>query len=391
MTTFVMYKKLSIKDPLNKLRSLAKTKYFPIEIDGEEIYLNETNESPKLILLRRKKEEINNQRYELHELLEEKKINKEEYKEQSDILLKEMKIINLKIQECKDEETKRVDLGHLLGSGGCKKFYEIKDGKALMLPNVDVDVISSSEWSRIIQEEDCISKKLSEYGLLCQLYEIVSVGIDGENLTSLKTNSFNNLIKMGVEVRDFKNRIHFGDSFLFGNYENLNNPDYLNYLLKDIKLDIITLLNQQINLDGASFNLAIQPKDEVDPHGDPTAFNKKVRLFFYDFSKKDSSIPDAFSLSLVDENGLIDEKQIAKNAERYLNLALASLMGAISNEELGEIKKTIPLDVMAGGSLISRVDKAIYSTFEEIKEDLLTEIKREVIQHFGEEQSLAIR
>ena len=65
----------------------------------------------------------------------------------------------------------------LLGRGSSKKAMELERGRALILPNLDVDRVNPQRWSRVVDEEVLMSELLTKIGLLSPISERVSVSV----------------------------------------------------------------------------------------------------------------------------------------------------------------------------------------------------------------------
>jgi hypothetical protein len=182
----------------------------------------------------------------------------------------------------------------ILGKGGCKKAIELERGRALIVPNMDVEVdFFSRNWEGIVGEEVAMSQLLTKIGMLSPLSQKVRISLsasDEETIPAYLSETFESLGKTkGWFIIDTKNSKSStwqqGKDFLFNSEEdrlNKENWDLIsNSLLDDVAkmciYDIPTLID--------SINVAIVKKTsglEISPY--------EIRYFGFDFSSKNCSL-----------------------------------------------------------------------------------------------------
>ncbi|KTD61557.1 hypothetical protein [Legionella spiritensis] len=375
------------KNAIDKLAAIGRRKFLPVVINGETILLNESGLSSELYALHEEKSAIMEKRIDLFEDREAGKIFEHDYQRESAVLRKQCDDIRRQIAELEQKEMDTT--GFLLGSGGSKKFYDIGHGKALMLPNLDAKYIGKKDWARIIYEESLIADMLGQYGLMSQTYQSVTVTVEGASFTTLQTDSFPALANKGLQVRDLKNRCHYGRSMLFGDYDHIN-PPFIKNMLEDICQDITVLLAHQININGASFNLVICDSEDAGQPDEkkPVLYSEagqKIRLYLYDYSIEHRTKLDTLYLNLCGDDGDPNREEIAKQANGYLNLAIYSIKNAITNDEMEQLIAQVPRSSLYHSERINYyfIDQQITKAFEAVKQEMIDDIVAAVVDNFN--------
>lgn len=120
----------------------------------------------------------------------------------------------------------------ILGQGGCKRALLLDNGKAILVPNMDVDPWDTiqSRWPRIVDEEIQMSQFLQKVGLLgpqLQKVQIFSEKDSTEGIPGYMTDAFDTLKEKNIYIIDRKNfesDTWTGNQKLFENREDAKNP-----------------------------------------------------------------------------------------------------------------------------------------------------------------------
>lgn len=179
----------------------------------------------------------------------------------------------------------------ILGKGGCKRAIELERGRALIVPNMDVEVdFFAMSWKGIVDEEVTMSQLLTKIGLLSPLSQKVRISFsadsDEETIPAYLSETFESLGKTkGWFIIDTKNSKSSnwkqGKDFLFTSEEdrlNENNWDLISDSLLD---DVAKMCIYDIPTPTDSINIAIvkkTSKSEISPY--------EIRYFGFDFSSK---------------------------------------------------------------------------------------------------------
>ncbi len=187
---------------------------------------------------------------------------------------------------------------NVLGEGGCKRAIKLEGDRALIVPNMDVEVkFLAKNWEEIVDEEIAMSKQLTEIGLLSPLSEKARISLsadsDEETIPAYLSETFEGLGKTkGWFIIDVKNSSSSTwkrkEHFLFNSEEDrlkkenwdLISSSLLDDVAKICIYDLPTLLD--------SLNIAIVKKSsgsEISQY--------EIRYFGFDFSSKSTplSIP----------------------------------------------------------------------------------------------------
>ncbi len=189
-------------------------------------------------------------------------------------------------------ENSPIQLTTILGKGGSKLVYDLGNGYAVGLLNIQSNPINIPTWERLIREEVAASQKLRQLGLCTQSYAEATLCFDGYPAKVLKMPTFALLATRGQQVRDSKNsNQYYGTSLLFGNLSNLQSFAHWQKVLQGFQEDLVIYYSESLKFDTDTFNLAIVDSPETPAH-DRTALalfterKQKVRFCFYDFSSK---------------------------------------------------------------------------------------------------------
>lgn len=182
----------------------------------------------------------------------------------------------------------REKLQLLLGDGGSKKAIKIANGRALLLPNLDVDSLDSviSRWRRMVQEETTMGQVLARIGLLGVRHQKVEVAVDEfpqEKLPAYVCESFASLIDKGWFIIDGKNSNsstwQLGKSFLFDTLEKKITPENWYPIIDSLVSDVAKLMVYDLPMNYDCMNLAVVKK------GTKKA-EYELRYYGFDFSSK---------------------------------------------------------------------------------------------------------
>lgn len=196
----------------------------------------------------------------------------------------------------------------VLGRGGSKKAIQIAKGRALILPNMDVDPIANiaRRWERMVLEEVKMSKILNRLGLLSPLSEQVSVTLteSSENvIPAYMSETFENLSLKGCFIIDTKNSDSStwkqGEHSLFQSDEERLSEKNWDSVFNSVLTDITKICLYDIPAGGDSLNIAVVKKAS-----DSAVCQYEVRYFGFDFSSKYESlvIPNAENRSSTPPN-----------------------------------------------------------------------------------------
>jgi hypothetical protein len=196
----------------------------------------------------------------------------------------------------------------VLGRGGSKKAIQVARGRALILPNMDVDPTAhiAGRWERMVLEEVKMSKILYRLGLLSPLSEQVSVTLteSSENvIPAYISESFENLSLKGCFIIDTKNSDSStwkrGEHSIFQSDEERLSEKNWDSVFDSALTDIAKICLYDIPAEGDSLNIAIVKKAS-----DSAVCQHEVRYFGFDFSSKQGflEIPDAENRSSTPAN-----------------------------------------------------------------------------------------
>jgi hypothetical protein len=186
----------------------------------------------------------------------------------------------------------------VLGRGGSKKAIQVARGRALILPNMDVDPTAhiAGRWERMVLEEVKMSQILNRLGLLSPLSEQVSVTLteSSENvIPAYISESFENLSLKGCFIIDTKNSDSStwkeGEHSLFQSDEERLSEKNWDSVFDSALTDIAKICLYDIPAGGDSLNIAIVKKSS-----DSAVCQHEVRYFGFDFSSNHGflAIPD---------------------------------------------------------------------------------------------------
>ncbi len=235
----------------------------------------------------------------------EKTINLQCYKLLKDILDQENSSLYLTDESGKNQE----NLLDVLGEGGSKKAIQIAKGRALILPNMDVDPIHSiaERWERMVQEEVAMSEILYSIGLLAPLSKRVSISFESseDSIPAYISETFKQLGETkGWFIIDVKNRNSStwvrGKNFLFSKEEERLNEKNWDSVAQGMIKDVITICKHNIPAKGDSLNIAIVKKPFS--AAEDLMNEYEVRCFGFDFSDKYKflQLPEIKNISSVD-------------------------------------------------------------------------------------------
>jgi hypothetical protein len=234
---------------------------------------------------------------------------------------------NAPLRLLSNKKERSVTLMKLLGKGGSKKAFEIAQGRALILPNMDTDSMISviKNWTRIVDEEVKMSQLLKSVGLLSPLSEKVTISVASRTLlatipayTSL---SFEHLAyQYNQFIIDYKTPASSmwieNKNFLFANQNERWNIQNWTSVLDEMLNDIIKLCQYNIPIDEDSYNLAIV-KGQSPPY--------QVRYFGFDFSSKRERLEVSYSEVAAQD---IDLNQVKKLIQRTLSIIFSYEFGS---------------------------------------------------------------
>lgn len=184
-----------------------------------------------------------------------------------------------------------IELKTLLGNGDDKLVFDLGNGEAIALLNIETHGINIRIWNDLIKEEVMLSQKLRRLGLCTQAYEETTLYFDDYPTKALKMPNFVALATQGQQVRDIKNNAPYGTSLLFENRANLQSFEHWHKVLEGFQEDLIIYFSQNLVFGGDTFNLAVVDSTETPAH-DRTALalfterKQKVHFCFYDFFSK---------------------------------------------------------------------------------------------------------
>lgn len=188
--------------------------------------------------------------------------------------------------------TREETLLRVLGRGGSKKAVEIEGGRALILPNTDVDdfIGIMYRWKRMVDEEVAMSDLLIRLGLLSLSSKRVQISFSLEGkegvIPAYLTESFASLAQTkGWFIIDTKNRQSstwkFKTKFLFGSQEERLKEENWDSVVNMLLSDVAKIYFHNLPAFGDALNIAIVknlPQKGVSPY--------EVRYFGFDFSSK---------------------------------------------------------------------------------------------------------
>jgi hypothetical protein len=224
---------------------------------------------------------------------------------------------------------KPVYLNTLLGKGGCKLVYDLNNGYAVALLNIQGNGINIAMWERVIEEEIALSQKVCHVGLYTQKYEEATLYFDGYPTKVLKMPTFAQLAAQGQQIIDIKNGDHSGTSLLFENLANLQSPEHWQKLLQGMQEDIILLLSHGLIFDTDTYNLSIVDSSET-PAYDRTALGlfsdrkQRVHFCFYDFSNKFETYTEK-KHAFLNADGSVERELVEQAVGRLFKKAASHL------------------------------------------------------------------
>ena len=193
----------------------------------------------------------------------------------------------------------------VLGRGGSKKAIQVARGRALILPNMDVDPTAhiAGRWERMVLEEVKMSKILNRLGLLSPLSEQVSVALTESSdglIPAYISETFENLSLKGYFIIDTKNpdsstwKWQQKKHSLFQSDEKRLSEENWDSVFHSALTDIAKICLYNIPVEGDSLNIAV-----VEKASDSAVCQHEVRYFGFDFSSKHAflEIPDAENIS----------------------------------------------------------------------------------------------
>lgn len=174
----------------------------------------------------------------------------------------------------------------ILGKGGSKYAIEVQEGRALMLPNTDVDSIAliASRWERMTNEEVAVSNYLKSIGLLSLPHQKIDLILEEEDrsykIPTYWTESFEQLgVKRGWYIIDQKNsECSTWNKKLFSNDKERLDPKNWDGIFDQALNDYCKLSAYKISTGGDSCNIALVDNKNSGKY--------EVRYFGFDFSSK---------------------------------------------------------------------------------------------------------
>lgn len=211
------------------------------------------------------------------------------------------------------EERNEEKITRILGQGGCKRAYQLSNGRALILPNMSVDGLTEiqSRWSRIVEEEVWMSKLLQENGLLGMQMQKVNVYAEEDaehSIPAYIAESFEALAERHIYVIDVKNSSSSTwKGKLFDSLDEANNPENWRPVLEHLATDISKLIHCQFPLGGDSFNIAVVKE----------LSGYKIRYFGFDFTEKSGPLPT---------KKIRGEEDFSSKVERAFSIAIEHVL-----------------------------------------------------------------
>lgn len=205
----------------------------------------------------------------------------------------------------------------VLGAGGSKKAIQLEGGKALIIPNMSANSISSIEamWKKMVYEEVAMSQLLTSIGLLSPLSKRVSISLSpnaSEGIIPAYTSeTFESLGKTKdwfiIDIKNSKSSTWIkGKDFLFNSEEDRLNEENWDSVTDLMLTDVLKICAYNIPAGGDALNIAIVKKSDLS--GKSMKSKYEVRYFGFDFSSKNPevllSIPQIKERpSLIDTSG----------------------------------------------------------------------------------------
>jgi len=186
--------------------------------------------------------------------------------------------------------THKETLLELLGDGGTKRAFKLAAGRALLLPNIEVEAKSlASDWERIVLEEVKMSEILTRLGLLSPLHKQVTIATNEDSphvIPAYISETFENLEKTkSVFIIDSKamksSTWILGTHFLFNSDEERLEEKNWDPVFAPLLNDIKKICLHNIPTERDSINIAIVKEPSV-----IRTCQYLVRFFGFDYSKK---------------------------------------------------------------------------------------------------------
>ncbi len=198
----------------------------------------------------------------------------------------------------------------ILGRGGRKKAIQLEEGRALMLPNMDLDSDLASvsktaqTWPRAVHEEVKMSQFLTTIGLLSPLSKRVSTSLSlstpQQMIPAYLSETFENLGKTKnwfiIDRKDGGKRISStwikGEHFLFRQDTDRLNETNWDSVLDHMLDDLVKIFAYALPWSGRedSFNLAITK--EASGLETNSVSDYQIRYFGFDFSSPHSCLSE---------------------------------------------------------------------------------------------------
>jgi hypothetical protein len=277
-----------------------------------------------------------------------------------------------------DEEGKT----YVDGKGGLKKAFGMPDGRVFLIPNMDTISIKSPDkaeglakrWNRVIKEEKMLSDAMRNIGIEAQEISIEPLKVGEHEVPVMVAPRFKTLSQNGLEILDRKNRdTSEVSTMLFGNSQNIEDAEYLQSIMQNLVADSATLIEHGYSFGSDTLNLAIR-----DSSSNPSAGgvlgegDKKLRLFLFDFSQKESKYTGK-KIKVIDENGEFDSKEIRILAENYIKQSYNGLKAVLPDVEIEEI-----IQKDNNYSNLYDVEKVLDKSFSEIRVKLVDQLEADI-------------
>ncbi len=225
------------------------------------------------------------------------------------------------------------------GAGTTKRVYDLGDGRAMALPNIQKgipkdDAIATSwleGWTGTIGDEARQAAKLRALGFETQEYKLTEAKVGEGAIPALVMPSFAALAEKGTQVKDIKfHTASMGSSVMFGTNANLHSPEHVTALMQGMVDDCARLVAYGVHMSTDSYNVAIKDTKDTPAHdrtapGDLVTRKQEARMFLFDIANSTS----------VD--GPPPLAHVPALAERSLRRAFETVLSAVGHDEVSAL------------------------------------------------------
>lgn len=267
-----------------------------------------------------------------------------------------------------------------IAGGGSKLIFDLGNGYVLGKYNstgLSIELLTDNEIK--------IAEKINTVGLRTQKFEKVIANINGVTCPALLMPSFKKLTRNGQQVCDIKNPSHrLGESFVFGNLDNVRSLDHWQHIFKYITPEIAIYLINNLCLSNDSFNLVIEDSENTSALKDKcssrlfTDLNQALHLYFFDFNDK-THLYDEHKYKriyeFIDIHGNVIDTNIRKSVDDLKTMVFDTIFSAVHDKE---VKAVFPNSVRIIPQLTDEIEDLILVIWNEVATSVTTMVSKHI-------------